>query len=97
MAIQSFADKATEEFFIYGNVGKKAKWRNVANIARRKLDMIDYAADIRDLKSPPGNGLEALTRNLKGYHSIRINDQWRIVFKWTGQGPKEVRITDYHS
>lgn len=97
MAIQSFADKATEEFFISGHVGKGAKWRAVLSVAKRKLDMLHYAQELRDLKSPPGNQLEALTRDLKGYHSIRINDQWRIVFRWTEQGPTELRIMDYHS
>ena len=58
--------------------------------------MIHYATRLDDLKAPPGNRLEALSGNLKGYHSIRINEQWRIVFRWTDAGPHEVRITDYH-
>jgi proteic killer suppression protein len=58
--------------------------------------MIHPAARLDDLKAPPGNRLEALSGNLKGFHSIRINEQWRIVFRWTDAGPDEVRISDYH-
>jgi len=96
MAIVTFADKTTEDFFIHAKVNKKAGWNAVVNIARRKLDMIHYAHLLTDLKVPPGNRLEALSGKLKGYHSIRINDQWRIVFKWTQAGATEVEICDYH-
>ena len=96
MAIQSFADKATEEFFKTGRLTRKVSWANIKKSVARKLDMIDYAAILSDLKSPPGNCLEALTQDLVGYHSIRINVQWRVVFKWTKAGPAEVRVTDYH-
>jgi len=96
MAIRSFADPATEPFFYTGRIAKSAGWRGVASIARRKLDMLHYAKELSDLRSPPGNRLEALTGNSKGCHSIRINDQWRIVFRWTSSGPEEVRIVDYH-
>jgi len=58
--------------------------------------MIHYAAQINDLKSPPGNKLKSLRGDLQGFYSIRINDQWRIIFKWINNGPHEVRITDYH-
>jgi proteic killer suppression protein len=58
--------------------------------------MLHYAAKLSDLKAPPGNRLEALKGDLAGYHSIRVNDQWRIVFRWTDAGPAEIRITDYH-
>jgi proteic killer suppression protein len=58
--------------------------------------MLDYAATLNDLSSPPGNRLEALRGDLKGLHSIRVNDQWRIVFRWTPDGPDEVDIRDYH-
>ena len=57
--------------------------------------MLDYARALDDLSSPPGNRLEALKGSLKGYYSIRINEQWRIVFKWTSEGPSEVDIRDY--
>jgi len=58
--------------------------------------MLDYAKALSDLSSPPGNRLEALKGHLKGYHSIRINEQRRIVFRWTSEGPSEVDIRDYH-
>ncbi len=58
--------------------------------------MLDYASELRDLASPPGNRLEALKRALAGMHSVRINDQWRVVFRWTPTGPDEVDIVDYH-
>ena len=58
--------------------------------------MLDYAAALTDLASPPGNRLEALKGSLRGFHSIRINDQWRVVFRWTDSGPGQVDIGDYH-
>lgn len=64
--------------------------------AVRKLTMIDNAIVLKDLRSPPGNRLEALKGNRKGQHSIRINDQWRICFTWTDAGAEDVEITDYH-
>jgi toxin HigB-1 len=96
MAIQSFADDDVESFFIAGVVPKKAGWFGVATVAKRKLDMLDYAHRLDDLRSPPGNRLEALKHNLAGFHSVRINDQWRVVFRWTDSGPAEVDIVDYH-
>lgn len=96
MAIQSFADKLTETFFVTGRLSKGVGWAAISKIARRKLDMLDYAADLTDLKAPPRNRLELLKGDLQGFHSIRINDQWRIIFKWTKAGPAEVRIADYH-
>jgi proteic killer suppression protein len=95
MAIQSFADNITGLFFETGKPGK-ASWANVSIVARRKLDMVSYASRLDDLKAPPGNRLEALSGKLAGKHSIRINNQWRIVFRWTNAGPAEVEITDYH-
>ena len=96
MAIQSFSDADTEKFFLTGQLGKRVGWASIGRIARRKLDMIHYAARLDDLKAPPGNRLESLSGDSKGFHSIRINEQWRIVFRWTGAGTYEVRITDYH-
>ena len=64
--------------------------------AQRKLTMLDNAADLVDLRSPPGNRLEALKADRAGQHSIRINDQWRICFTWTEAGPESVEIVDYH-
>jgi toxin HigB-1 len=69
---------------------------DIANVARRKLIQINNAGSLRDLAVPPGNRLEALKGDLAGKHSIRINDQWRIVFLWTDAGAEEVEITDYH-
>lgn len=69
---------------------------DLGGIARRKLIQLDAAAVLSDLAVPPGNRLEALKGDLRGRHSIRINDQWRIVFRWTDTGPEEVEIIDYH-
>jgi toxin HigB-1 len=69
---------------------------NFASVARRKLVMLNNAGKLQDLALPPGNRLEALKGRRSGYHSIRINDQWRIVFRWTDAGPEKVEITDYH-
>jgi toxin HigB-1 len=69
---------------------------DVLKVARRKLVMVNNAQVLGDLASPPANRLEALKGALKGKHSIRVNDQWRIVFRWTNDGPEEVEITDYH-
>ncbi len=68
----------------------------LAKVVRRKLVQVNNAGALQDLAVPPGNRLEALKGDLKGKHSIRINDQWRIVFRWTDFGPEEVEITDYH-
>ncbi len=68
---------------------------DIAQRARRKLFMLVNAAVLDDLRSPPGNRLEALAGDRAGYHSIRINDQWRICFRWTENGPKDIEITDY--
>lgn len=97
MAIRSIADKPTKD--IYDGIASrearripKALWE----VARRKLDMVQAAAQLRDLASPPGNKLEKLKGNRKGMHSIRINDQWRICFRWEGKDASEVEIVDYH-
>lgn len=73
-----------------------ARWVNIESVARRKLDQLGAAAELRDLSSPPGNRLEALAGDRKGQHSIRVNDQWRVCFAWTPKGPKDVEIVDYH-
>ena len=96
MAIQSFKDVVAGEFFNKGSLKGKTGWSNVKNIVLRKLDMLDYANKLQDLKSPPGNRLEALKGALVGCYSIRVNDQWRIVFEWTTSGPINVRVVDYH-
>jgi toxin HigB-1 len=69
---------------------------DIAKVARRKLVPLNNAAVLGDLAAPPGNRLEALRGDLAGRHSIRINDQWRIVFRWTNEGPEQVEIVDYH-
>ncbi len=69
---------------------------NLVRVARRKLVQVNSAAVLGDLAAPPGNRLEALRGDLAGLHSIRINDQWRVVFRWTDAGPEEVEIVDYH-
>lgn len=96
MAILSFADEAAEEFFTQGRLSKGVPWADIRKIVARKLDMLHYARALVDLKAPPANRLEALKGDWRGYFSIRINDQWRIIFKWTTAGPAEVRIDDYH-
>lgn len=96
MAIQSFSEKNTERFFASGELGKGIGWESVGRIAKRKLDMIHYATRLDDLRAPPGNRLESLSGDLQGFCSIRINDQWRSVFRWTDAGPCDVRIADYH-
>lgn len=96
MPIQSFAGRAVQRFFVGGTVPKRVGWVGVAKVAARKLDMLDYAHKLTDLASPPGNRHEALKGNLAGFHSVRINDRWRVVFRWTGSGPADVDIRDYH-
>lgn len=92
--IRSFADKATERLFREGQC--PARWRSFETIALRKLDMVDAAVRLADLRSPPGNRLEALKGDRAGQHSIRINQQWRICFCWHDDGPESVEIVDYH-
>ncbi len=93
MAIRSFKD--TEAFFIKGTRPRKKGWASTSDVVKRKLDMLHYANELNDLKSPPNNRLERLKGDLKGLYSIRINDQWRIVFGWDYQ-PYDVCIKDYH-
>ncbi len=69
---------------------------DLAHVARRKLVMLDSAAALIDLASPPGNRLEPLKGDLRGKHSIRVNDQWRIVFRWTGAGADEVELSKHY-
>lgn len=96
MAIRSFAGREAEEFFVTGRLRKGVGWSAVSPVAARKLDMLDYAERLTDLLSPPGNRLEALYGDRKGFHSIRINERWRVVFRWTKDGPADVEIVDYH-
>ena len=96
MAIRSFADPAVERFFREGALARGLGWADRAKVVARKLDMLDYADVLSDLLSPPGNRLEALRGDLRGFHSIRVNDRWRIVFRWTPSGPADVDVRDYH-
>ena len=91
--IQSFADRNTEELF---KVGHNRRFDTLSRVALRKLIQMNQAGTLNDLAVPPGNRLEALRGQLSGFHSIRINDQWRIVFRWTDFGPEQVAIMDYH-
>ena len=94
--IQSFRCKETEKVF-NGRFSQKLP-QNIQRLAARKLEMLDGAGEFDDLKSPPGNRLEALTGNRSGQHSIRVNDQWRICFVWSETEciATEVEIVDYH-
>ena len=96
VAIQSFADRATEQFFITGRADVGLGWASVRRVVKRKLDVLHYAFKLADLQSPPGNRLEALKGKLQGCYSIRINNRWRVVFQWSARGPSRVRVTDYH-
>lgn len=97
MAIRGFQDRLVQEFFETGKLPKKAGWRNVKKAVLRKLDILHYAHVLEDLQSPPGNRLEALRGDLRGFYSIRVNDRWRVVFVWSEHGPEKVRVLDYHS
>ena len=92
--IMSFKDRTTEA--VSKGESPKGFPSDLVKVARRKLGYLDAAADLRDLRVPPGNRLEALSKDRQGQHSIRINDQFRICFRWTPQGAIDVEITDYH-
>jgi proteic killer suppression protein len=91
--IRSFGDRRTQELFDDLIV---RDFHGIARIAKRKLEMIDAAARLNDLRVPPANRLEKLRGNLEGFYSIRINDQWRVVFRWIDDEADDVRIMDYH-
>ena len=92
--IISFGNSETEQVWL-GNRVKKLPFE-VQKIGRRKLRMLNNSVDIADLRIPPANRLEKLSGKLKEYYSIRINDQWRIIFKWNNGNAFEVKIIDYH-
>jgi len=96
VAIRSFANETVKVFFEQGRISGRVGRINVARIVARKIDMLHYATELRDLGSPPGNRLEALKGHWRGFYSIRINDQWRIVFRWSDLGPTDVDVVDYH-
>ena len=95
--IVSFSDRATEDLY-HGRPSKHARRfpNTIVRTALRKLDMLNAAYRLEDLREPPGNQLEALKGNLAGFHSIRINDQWRVIFRWSGNNAADVSVTDYH-
>lgn len=95
--IVSFGDGATKALYD-GTPRKDFKTipPDTHKAALRKLDMLNAATTLNDLRSPPGNRLEALTGDLVGLHSIRVNDQWRMVFRWQGSDAQEVQVIDYH-
>ena len=96
--IHSFKDRGTEDIFngVRSKAARKTCPETIWKVASRKLSMVDYAARLDDLKAPPGNHLEKLKDDRLGQHSIRINDQYRVCFVWTGDGAEDVEIADYH-
>ena len=92
--IKSFKDKRTEA--VFDGTGCDRRWRSFERVARRKLLMVHAAAALHDLKAPPNNHLEALKRDRLGQHSIRINDQYRVCFRWADGHAYDVEIADYH-
>ena len=95
--IVSFGDKATSDLFHGISSRHVRKLPNqIHETGRYKLDVLNAAQNLEDLRSPPGNRLEVLTGDLKGFHSIRINSQWRVVFHWDVNAAHDVQILDYH-
>ena len=91
--IRSFRCDDTEDLFHSRAV---ARFRNIERVARRKLLQLHAATELATLRVPPGNRLEALRGDRQGQHSIRINDQWRVCFRWASDGAYDVEIVDYH-
>lgn len=91
--ILSFQDRDTRQLY---ETGKSRRFSAISRVAIRKLIQLDEAIVLNDLSVPPGNRLEALQGDLLGLHSIRINDQWRISFRWNGSHAEHVAIRDYH-
>lgn len=92
--IRGFRDRRTERF--YTEDACPAAWRAFQRVALRKLAQLNAAEELAQLRLPPGNRLEALRGDRSGQYSIRINDQWRVCFRWTAEGPEDVEICDYH-
>ena len=92
--IKEFGDKETE--LIWGGIRSRKLPNEIQDVARRKLRMINSSQEINDLKIPPANRLEKLKGDLSGFFSIRINDQWRIIFVWINNDAYDVKIVNYH-
>ena len=92
--IVSFRDRETERLWCGDSCRRLPPW--ILGTAMRKLRLLNEAASLAEVASPPGNRLEALSGDRLGQYSIRINDQWRICFRWNEQGPADVQIVDYH-
>lgn len=96
MAIRSFRDSATEDLFHGRKTSRVRRFPpEIVKVALRKLDVLNGAHRLDDLRSPPANRFESLKGNLAGFHSIRVNDQWRLVFRWE-DGAHDVLMMDYH-
>ena len=95
--IVSFGDSATADLYHGRQTSRIRRFPpDVARVALRKLDVLNSARQLDDLRSPPGNRLEALKGEQIGFHSIRVNEQWRIVFRWLDGEARDVSLTDYH-
>lgn len=96
--IRSFRDEGTEDVFrgVDSKAARKVCPTNLLGVARRKLDLLNAAVSRDSLRVPPGNRLEPLKGDRAGQHSVRINDQYRVCFVWTDDGPEQVEIVDYH-
>lgn len=92
--IKEFGDKESEK--IWDGIQSKKLPSEIQNVARRKFRMLNNAQNVNDLRIPPANRLEKLKGDLKEYHSIRINNQWRIIFQWKNNDAYDVKIVDYH-
>lgn len=91
--IVSYRDSDTETL---ANGRRVQRWANIESVARRKLRQLQIAGSLQDLRVPPGNRLELLKGDRAGHYSIRVNDQYRVCFRWTAMGPADVEIVDYH-
>jgi proteic killer suppression protein len=91
--IKSFGDSRTERLF---NDEHVREFEGIARPAKRKLEALNAAAHLQDMAIPPANRLKKLRGKLREYHSIRVNDQWRVIFKWIGNNAHDVSVVDYH-